>query len=313
MTLVTILVYLIFFKKVTVMIFGANGTPDTMRKAKKKQNKLFLSNKITLDIMNNYRKMGKKTIYFGYQVDEQTVIPFSIVNEEEEITKIEIQNNQKQLQKKAEKLSQINYSTRYQKLIKQLSKQEKSIEILEEKLAIEQNKLENGYEKILFFIQREKIIFSIQKKIKLGKKQLERLKTTEKKILELEEKKYEKLIQKKSTQQTYSILPKLKIDYEWNSIAADAYEESTKRFQFGLQKFAPFITVTVTIIFCVILVLGSMRYATTIEPIELEAIKEISNQNKQIAQYYTEGSKANKAIVEKINFEKNQNNQEVPK
>lgn len=173
-SLIGTIIYMMFFRKVQVIVFGTNGMPNEIKKAKKKKNKLFFDKGANLDIVRNYVKSGKKAIYFADKLDERTYKPRSIVGET------------------------------------------------------------------------------------------------------------------------------LSVNYNILNGIADSYEEGAIRFKFGLEKFAPFITIAVVTMICVLGTVMTMKYATSITPVEAEAMKDLGQSLKICTQYVSTSQETNLALAETL-------------
>ena len=182
-TLLSIIGYMLLFKKSTVVVFGNNGIPNCIKKGKKKGTRIVFKGGANFPITNNYVQEGKKKIYFCQQDDDRTFKPY--------------------------------------------------------------------------------------------------------------------------------IPPALKekVDYNLNNAVADSFEEGAKKFKFGFEKFAPFITITVVCVMCIIGTIMTVKYNTDIQPTELDAIIGAAEALDKASQNYAEGAKANQVIVEKLG---NQNNEGEP-
>lgn len=173
-SLIATIVYMLFFKKVPVVVFGTNGMPNEIMKAKKKKNKLFFKHGVNLDIVRNYVRSGKKSIYFADKIDERTYKPHTLTGEKVDVN--------------------------------------------------------------------------------------------------------------------YNIL---------NGIA-DSYEEGAVRFKFGLEKFAPFITIAVVAMICVLGTVMTMKYATSITPVEADAMKDLGSSLKICSQYISTSQETNLALAQTL-------------
>lgn len=298
--LIGVIVYMLFFRKVPVVVFGANGMPNEITKAKKKRNRLDFGKGINLEIVNNYIAKGKKRIYFVQKIDERTFVPFSFVSDAESIKNIEVNYNYSKINKEFTKKLKAEFSTKYKVLLDKIDKLKQRIEFAQERIDQETEKINSGDDKFLFFIDRERIIKNFKKQIKQLNIKLSRLKKTEEKWRKLEEKKIEKFAKEKTQKIKYAQLGKVDINYNILSGIADSYEEGAIRFKFGLDKFAPFITIALVALICVLGVAISMKYATQITPVEADAMKDLGQSMKTCAQYVSESQKTNLALAQTL-------------
>lgn len=294
--LVSTLVYMIFFRKVQVIVFGANGMPPEIRKAAKKGNRLFLGRKANLPIYKNYLQQGKKKVYFAVKINEQSYIPYNLVDGKEEILKSDME---------IDKIIEQDKS-KFQKTLKSLnnqySKTQKRLEIYNERLEDVSDKLQEAVQKesegkkIMFVFSYGSTIKALKKQEKQLLKKINVLEERLKKIEELNKSEIGKSDKEKLKKKVFGVLPSLDVDYDWLSVVADAYEEGSKRFEFGLQKFAPFITIAVVAIMCIVGTIMVVKYNTDMTPIEAEAINEFSGSIEACSQYFSEWTKAQQEI-----------------
>ena len=273
--LIGVIVYMLFFKKVSVVIFGSNGIPNEISKAKKKKNRLYFDKGINFEIVNNYISKGKKRIYFAQKINERTFVPFVFVNTEDDIKNIEVDYNNKAEKKEFDKKLKLDFSKKYHKLIKTIDTIQQQIEYNQLKLDTQKQKIENGNDKLLF-IDRNKFIIKFSNNIKQLNIKLSRFKKLEEKLRKEEEIKFNDLCKKEKQKIKYTVQNNVNTNYNILNGIADSYEEGAIRFKFGLDKFAPFITIALVALICVLGVAISMKYATQITPVEAEAIQDMS-------------------------------------
>lgn len=284
MILGSYLIYILFFKKSTVIVFGGNGLPNEVIKARKVKNRLYFSNGSNFLIMNNYIKQGNKFVYFAYKMDDISYLPYNFVKSEESVLSTSKINDNKFDDDYIKNFASNKISKEFKKLIKKISNFESKIDILTIKL----------------YNSKEKKKLSIKTKIESLSKKLDTLKEQHNKLIESEKDKFSKLSETKS-ECKFSIIKSLEVDSEWSHMLASSFEEGASRFKFGLDKFAPLISVVVVVLLCVIMVLGSVKYVTTLDPVELEVLDKVSKTLESISIHYTEGAKANLAITETLN------------
>lgn len=288
-----VLLYMLFFKKVQVVVFGANGMPPEIKKASKKGNRLYIGRRANLPIYKNYLQQGKKRIYFAVKIDEITYIPYNLVDRPEKISEADaqidkiIEQEKTQFEKTLKTLNK-NYSKNQIKL----EKLKEILENVQDKIAEFDKKYKAGDEKFFFFFSIEKQIKSykkqerrIQKKIKVVEDKLKEIeKLNKKELTETDKKKFQKKV--------FGVLPSLDVDYDWLSVVADAYEEGAKRFEFGIARFAPIIAVVVVAVMCIVGTIMVVKYNTDMSPIEAEAYADFGDDLAVCAQYFTEFQKA---------------------
>jgi len=95
----------------------------------------------------------------------------------------------------------------------------------------------------------------------------------------------------------------LKADEHWLEALNKSYANSAMKFKFGIEKYKELISLVITTCFICIMVLGAVKYTSDITPIEAEAIAESAKAFENAAQYYSEGAKANQAIVETLELQ----------
>lgn len=81
-TLISVLVYFIFFHKVELIAFGNNGLPPEIMRVKKSKGRLWGKN-FNLPIIKNYVKDGKKIRYFAIKIDDSTYVPYNFLSNSE--------------------------------------------------------------------------------------------------------------------------------------------------------------------------------------------------------------------------------------
>lgn len=105
---------------------------------------------------------------------------------------------------------------------------------------------------------------------------------------------------------------KLKADENWLEALNESYHQSAKKFKFGLDKYKELISIVVAVMFITIMVLGSVKFISNMDPVEAETIQACTEMAENVAQYYNEGSKANQAIAEELS-KNNEEAKEPPK
>lgn len=79
-TLISTLVYFIFFNKVPVIAINNGSASAEQIRAKKKGNKLFYKNS-TIPIYKNYITIGNKKIYLALKIDDDSYVPYNLIGE----------------------------------------------------------------------------------------------------------------------------------------------------------------------------------------------------------------------------------------
>lgn len=293
------IIYMIFFRKVPVVVFGSNGIPDEITRAKKRKNRLEFGKGINLEIVNNYIAKGKKRIYFVQKIDERTFVPFTFVKKADAIKSIEVAYNNKKEGKEFEKKLKADFSKKYKTLLERIDQIKKKIEFAQERIAEETEKINSGDE-TFFFMSRERFIKNFKNQIRQFNIKLDRMKKTEEQWRKIEEKKIAELGKEKKQKIQYAELGNIDVNYNILSGIADSYEEGAIRFKFGLDKFAPFITIALVALICVLGVAISMKYATQITPVEADAMKELNKGMQVCTQYVSESQKTNLALAQEL-------------
>jgi len=298
-SLIAIIVYMLFFKKVTTIIFGSNGMPNEIRKAKKRKNRLDFGKGINVDIVNNYITQGKKRIYFAQKIDERTFIPFSFVNDVEAIKEIEIAFNNSNEEKEFNKKLKLNFSKKYINLLNQIEEVNKKIDFAKNRILEETEKIDSD-DRTFLFINRVFFINNFERNLRLLNLKLGRLKKKEESLRKLEEKKIANLGKSEKKKSNYTVLGKVDVNYNILNGIADSYEEGAIRFKFGLEKFAPFITIAIVAMVCVIGTVMTMKYATSITPVEAAAMEDLGDSMKVCAQYVSTSQQTNLELAKTL-------------
>lgn len=298
-SLVATIVYMMFFKKVQVVVFGANGMSHDIRKVKQRKNRLDLGKGINVEIINNYISRGKKRIYFIQKLDERTFVPFSFVNDAEAIRSMEIAFNNDTEEKRFGEQLKANFSKKYKLILDQIEKTSAKIDFAQNRILEETEKIDSDDTKFLF-INRVYFINNFERNIRLLSLKLGRLKKKEKTLRDLEEKKIEKLAKTKTKNINYTVLGKVDVNYNILNGIADSYEEGAIRFKFGLEKFAPMITIAVVAMICVLGTVMTMKYAASITPVEADAMKELGKSMQTCVQYVKTSQDTNLALAQTL-------------
>jgi len=291
MALMGVLIYMLFFRKVQVVVFGANGATSEIRRASKRRGRLWMGGKVNLPIYNNYLQQGKKKVYFAVKVDERTYVPYNLVQGPEEVYNI-----QEKSERLAEEGSAIDdkrvrrLNKRYNVIEKALYQEKERSQNIQDRIEQLNEKLKEGQDKLFGMVD-------IRQRIKVLKRQADKSQKTinakQEKLDAIKALNQQELVKDRNESESkkfFGLLPRLDVNYDWLNVVADAYEEGTKRFEFGLARFAPYITLTVVVIMCSVLTIAAIKYNTSMSPAEADAYQEFGDDIRACAEYMTEAS-----------------------